>query len=232
MANSTNFLFAITTVLTLVLFYFAVKDAALDHAKTTARNVFFGMSAWLILQAALALADVYNTDTQTVPPKLALFGVLPTLFLFLGLFFTEKGRVFIDALSLQRLTFLNIVRIPVEIVLYGLFLQKTVPELMTFAGRNFDILAGLTAPMMTYFVFVKPKLSKKTLLIWNVLALGLLLNIVVNAVLSAPTPLQQFGFEQPNTAILNFPISWLPTFVVPVVLFGHLVSIRRLMTES
>ena len=107
-----------------------------------------------------------------------------------------------------------------------------VPELMTFEGRNFDILAGITAPFMAYFVFEKKKLGRQTLLIWNFICLGLLANIVINALLSAPFPFQQFAFEQPNIAILNFPFSWLPTFVVPMVLFGHLVSIRQLIKNG
>jgi hypothetical protein len=120
----------------------------------------------------------------------------------------------------------------VELVLFWLFLNNTVPELMTFTGRNFDILAGITAPSVAYFGLQKSKLSRQIILIWNVLCLGLLLNIIVNALLSAPSPFQQFAFEQPNLALANFPFSWLPTFIVPIVLLGHLVSIRRLLKPA
>ena len=64
------------------------------------------------------------------------------------------------------------------------------------------------------------------------MCLGLLANIVVNALLSTPTPIQKFAFDQPNIAILNFPFSWLPTFIVPIVLFGHLASIRQLFKQN
>jgi hypothetical protein len=100
---------------------------------------------------------------------------------------------------------------------------------MTFEGRNFDILAGITAPIIAYFSLKKVKLSRNVVLVWNIICLGLLINIVVNGFLSAPSPLQQLAFDQPNIAILNFPFSWLPTFIVPLVLFGHLVSIRQLL---
>ncbi|MDZ7899625.1 MAG: hypothetical protein U5N85_16590 [Arcicella sp.] len=71
-------------------------------------------------------------------------------------------------------------------------------------------------------------MSKKTLLAWNVICLILLLNIVINAAPSAPLPIQQFAFDQPNIAILYFPFNLLPSVVVPLVLFSHLVAIRRL----
>lgn len=63
----------------------------------------------------------------------------------------------------------------------------------------------------------------------NIICLGLLFNIIVNALFSAPSPIQKFAFEQPNIAILYFPFSLLPTFIVPIVLLGHLVSIRQLL---
>lgn len=135
-------------------------------------------------------------------------------------------------MNLKTLTLVHIVRIPVEIVLYWLFLYEKVPELMTFEGRNFDILAGLTAPIVYYFGFVKKKLDRKFIVIWNGLGLLLLMNIVINAILSAPLPFQQFAFDQPNIAIFYFPFIWLPTFIVPVVLFAHMVAIQRLFKKE
>jgi hypothetical protein len=67
------------------------------------------------------------------------------------------------------------------------------------------------------------------MLTWHLAALGLLLTIVVLALLSAPTPLQQLAFEQPNVAVMQFPFVWLPVFVVPVVAFTHVVALRRLL---
>ncbi|MFY7909091.1 MAG: hypothetical protein ACOVO2_06045, partial [Emticicia sp.] len=79
------------------------------------------------------------------------------------------------------------------------------------------------------FVFVKKTLSHKILLSWNIMCLLLLINIVFNALLASPVPFQQFAFEQPNIAILYFPYNLLPSMVVPLVLFSHLVAIRRLL---
>jgi len=103
---------------------------------------------------------------------------------------------------------------------------------MTFEGRNFDILAGLSTPFIAYFGFTKKTIGRKFLLAWNIICLLLLLNIVVNAILSAPFVFQQFAFDQPNIAILYFPFVWLPGFIVPVVLFSHLVLIRRLSKSN
>jgi hypothetical protein len=132
-------------------------------------------------------------------------------------------------MPLKEITYLNIIRIPVELVLVMLYMHHAIPRLMTFEGRNFDIISGITAPFIAYFGVTKKRLGYPFILVWNFICLGLLLNIVVNALLSAPFPYQKFAFDQPNIAIINFPFSWLPTFIVPVVLLGHLASIRIIL---
>jgi len=209
--------FGLTTLLTLVLFY---------KATNRSKTAFIVLLFWLSLQTIVALTDFY-TITDTIPPRFLLL-VMPPILLIVVLFATAKGRSFIDSFDIKALTILHIVRVPVEIVLFWLFIYKVVPELMTFEGRNFDIVSGITAPLIYYFGFVLKRLNKNIIILWNVLCLILLLNIVLNAVFSAPFPFQKFAFDQPNIAILYFPFIWLPTFIVPVVLFAHLVSIRQL----
>jgi hypothetical protein len=124
------------------------------------------------------------------------------------------------------LTFLHIVRFPVELVLYWLFIYNQIPEVMTFEGRNFDILSGLSAPFIAYWAYVKRNLDRKWIILWNVICLVLLINIVTTAILSAPTPLQQIEFDHPNKGVFYFPFIWLPCMIVPLVLLSHILCIR------
>ena len=213
-----SIIFGLTTILTVGLFY-----KATSNSKVT----LLILLTWLALQTFIGLAGFY-TVTDTIPPRFLLL-VLPPIFFIIGLFVTLKGRQFIDSLDTKTLTILHTVRIPVEIVLFWLFVNKTVPELMTFEGRNFDILSGLTAPIIFYFGFIRKQLDRKIILIWNFICLGLLINIVVNAILSAPFPFQKFAFDQPNIAVLYFPFNWLPSCVVPLVLLSQLATIRQIL---
>lgn len=219
--------FGLTTVATLLLFYWTIRNSKAETIQIKSTSILIGLTIWLVIQAIFSLKNIYSTDTNSFPPKIMLFGILPTILVIVILFTTQKGRQFIDSLPLKNLTYLNVVRVPVEIVLFWLFLQKAIPELMTFEGRNFDIIAGITAPIIAYFGLSKNKFKRQSILIWNFICLALLINIVVNALFSVPSPIQKFAFDQPNIAILNFPFSWLPTFIVPIVLFGHLCSIRQ-----
>lgn len=224
--------FGLTTVATVLLFIWTIRNSNSERIRKLSIPIIIGLILWLAIQTILTRNNVYSTDTDSLPPKIMLFGILPAFFTILFLFTTQKGRLFIDGLPLENITYLNIVRIPVEIVLYWLFIYKTIPELMTFEGRNFDIIAGISAPMIAYWGFAKAKLNKQIILVWNFIGLGLVLNIVLNAFFSAPSPLQKFAFDQPNIAILYFPFIWLPTCVVPIIIFGHLTSIRQLMKKN
>lgn len=213
-------IFGLTTLLTILLFYKAANNS---------KPTLIALLLWIVVQGLIAYSGFYAV-TDTIPPRFPLLIIIPTIVI-IGFFVTAKGKEYIDNLDITTLTLLHTVRIPVEIVLFWLFLNKTVPELMTFEGRNFDILSGLTAPVIYYFGYVKKITSNKIILIWNFICLLLLSNIVTNAALSAPSLIQIFAFDQPNIAILYFPFNWLPSCVVPIVLFSHLVSIRKILKE-
>ncbi|MBK8340301.1 MAG: hypothetical protein IPK99_10090 [Flavobacteriales bacterium] len=186
--------------------------------------------AWLVLQAALAIPGFY-TVTNTLPPRMAL-ALGPPLVVLVAMFLIPSGRTWMDALDLRMLTWLHVVRVPVEWGLHALFVQGLVPEIMTYEGRNFDVLSGLSAPLVAWLAFRNSRVDRTLLLVWNLVCLGLVINIVFYGVLSVPTPLQQFGFEQPNVGLLYFPFIWLPAFIVPVVLFAHVVVLRRLLIRA
>ncbi len=191
-------------------------------------QVAVGLTGWLALQAALSLNGFYLM-TKTLPPRF-LFAVGPPLLVIAGLFVLRRNAL--AQLPLGGLTRWHMVRVPVEITLWQLAQHKLVPQLMTFEGRNFDILAGLTAPLIYWLAWRAGTFRRGLLAVWNVLALGLLTNIVINAVLSLPYPMQQFGFDQPNRAVLYFPFIWLPALIVPTALFCHLASLWQLWASG
>jgi hypothetical protein len=210
-------------LITLFTYYWLVKQ--LHASKRIATLV----AIWLVLQAILGQTGFYEVN-NTTPPRFILMVMPPMLFIII-LFNTKKGKAYIDSLNIEKLTLLHIVRIPVEMVLFALFTVKLVPQLMTFEGANFDIFSGLSAMLVYFLMLNKDKATKKMLIIWNVVCLILLLVIVAIAILSAQTPFQQLAFEQPNIGVLYFPFNWLPSFIVPVVLFGHMAALRKLLFQ-
>lgn len=223
--------FGLITAATYLMYILIINKSTYLSAKGK-MVVYLLMFIWLIFQGVLAGKDIYSTNLQSFPPKLFLLGILPPILLIIILMITKGGKKFIDSLPLKEVTYLNTVRIFVELVLFALFINKAVPKIMTFEGGNLDILSGLSAPVVAYFVFSKTPFKPRLLLVWNIICLLLLTNVVSKALLSAPFPVQKLAFDQPNWAILIFPFVWLPTFIVPLVLFGHVASLRRLIGKN
>jgi hypothetical protein len=224
--------FGLITLFILILINWIVQGSNSKSVQRQSIRINMVLGIWLVIQTLFTINHVYTDDTDSIPPKLAILGMIPTIMMILLIFISPSGRRAIDSLPPMRITYLNTIRIPVELILYALFLHKAIPESMTFAGCNLDILAGITAPFVAYYGFKKQKFNSRVILIWNIMSLALLINIIIIALLSAPTPFQQFAFEQPNIAILHFPFSWLPTFIVPIVILGHLISIRYFLLNQ
>jgi len=184
------------------------------------------LSTWLLVTGVLAWNGFY-LNTEARPPRF-MFTIAPMLLMILWLV-TGKRQAISLAIPLRTLMLIHIIRIPVEFVLLQLYHEGKIPLLMTFEGRNFDILSGITAPIIYWLAVNQKKVNKKLLVAWNIAALLLLLNIVINAALSVPTPFQQFAFDQPDVAVLMFPYVWLPSVVVPIVLYAHVVSLMKLI---
>ena len=128
-------------------------------------------------------------------------------------------------------TLLHTVRLPIEIILFKLYLNKTIPQLMTFEGRNFDIVIGITAPIVGY-LYLKKRISKIKLIAWNIIGIFFVCFILINGILSSELPFQQFAFDQPNRAVNFFPFTLLPAVIIPIVIWTHITDIIKLSIDK
>lgn len=181
-----------------------------------------------ITAVSLTSMSGYFENTKVFPPRFLLV-ILPAIGLSVFLYHKLKKA----SLKQSFLLAVHILRLPIELVLYQLFLNKQIPVLMTFRGWNFDILMGISAfLLLLYFLITRKNPGHSFLIAWNISGILLLTTIVCIAVLSSPLPIQQFGFEQPNIALLKFPFALLPAYVVPVVFVSHVLVLKNLVTRA
>lgn len=214
--------FILTTCLTMGFLFVALKISS----RPVHKSIYPIIIVWTVLQAILGWQGFYR-DFDAWPPRFLLAIGPPNLLI---LYLLIRHQRVLCALPLRLLTFIHIIRIPVEVILFGLYQEGHIPRLMTYEGNNFDIIAGMTGPLMALIAF-RGSVNKRLLFYWNLIGLGLLLNIVIHAVLSAPFPFQQMAFERPNVAVFYFPFILLPAVVVPIVLFSHLTSLLHLIRK-
>lgn len=213
-------LFIVTTLLTLSIFHFTLEKSS----KLTLSLVLIG-----IIQCALAYWGFY-LDFESMPPRFPLV-LLPTIIV---LAIDAKSRIKTLGSStrdLSKTTLIHSIRIIVEIILFQLFVYKAISELMTFEGLNFDIIMGLTAPIAA-LLYHKNILKDRGLQLWNIIGIIFLIIIISISILCLPTPFQQLSLEQPNLAISYAPFILLPSIVVPVVLYTHILDIIYLKQRN
>lgn len=188
------------------------------------------LGAWLSYAAVLAGTGILR-QFDALPPRLLLI-LLPPLLLAVALCRRASVGRLLDATPAAGLVYVQAFRILMEIILWLLFRAGLIPVQMTFEGRNWDILVGLSAPVVAYMCFTRRAWPLRVALLWNLAGLALLLNIVVVAVLSVPLPFRVFLNEPANTIVADFPFVWLPAFVVPLAMCCHLLSLRQLQRRG
>lgn len=173
-------------------------------------------ATFLLVTGGLALTGAFAH--VSLPPPLLVIVVLSvsasSVWLYRG-----DWRV----LPIRLLVGFQAFRILVELLIHEGVMEGVAPPQLTWTGRNWDMLVGLTALLLVPFAV---KLPRWALLIWNTLGLGLLLNVVIVGILSLPLPIQQF---HPDNGWLGFfPFHWLPLVLVHVAVLGHVGLYKRL----
>jgi hypothetical protein len=189
-----------------------------------------GFLCWFACTGILA-ANGFFLEFKAMPPRM-LVVLLPPLMFIISLTFTPAFTQLLKLIPPAWLIATQSFRVLMEIILWMAFLDNIIPVQMTFEGHNFDILVGLTAPLIAYFCFIKKSWPHQLAVIWNILGLLLLANIVVVSILSAPVPFRVFMNEPANTFIAHLPFVWLPSFVVPVAYWMHILSLKQLLMKS
>ena len=189
-----------------------------------APTVAAGMLVWLGIAAALAQSGVLAVWTALPPrwPLLPLTALVTSVLL--GL--TPTFRRIMAELPPWQPVALQSFRVAVELAFWRLHAEGAAPAQVTFEGRNFDALVGLTAPLVAAglaFGWVGPRLT----IAWNLFGLAMLVNAIGTVATSTPGPLHLNWAGEPFTAIAAWPVVWIPALLAPVGIYLHVVSIRQ-----
>jgi hypothetical protein len=183
------------------------------------------VAAWLAMTGALGVGGFF-ADFASFPPRMPLFVIVQFAGL-VWLIFYSPWRKALLAIPQSWLVGFQTFRIGVELALSSLALHWVLPLEMSYHGRNFDILTGLSAPVAVYCL--RRYGAGRWLVAWNLAGLALVTWVVAHGLLSAPYPMQMLHFTVDNAGIAEFPVCWLPFFLVPVAYALHFISLRSLL---
>jgi hypothetical protein len=227
--------FILLTVASFTLLFLEIKKAVnrtewSSSWKTKFTSFFLvGLITWALFVSIWSISE--RMGNFSIFP----FNMMPILAVpliaILSFTFSKTGREILVHIPTQNILRLQAFRFFVELLLLALYLESQAPLQMTFEGKNWDILSGISAPIIAFLVS-RGKISKTGLVIWNIVCLALLVNILTIAILSMPTPLRTFFNEPSNTIVTQFPVSWLPGLLVPLAYGLHFISLKQLFIKT
>ena len=188
------------------------------------------ISVWLVISALTALNGTLH-DFTTTPPRLLLV-VIPPVLAIIYISSSKRINAIIKEIPPEWFLYIQSFRVLMEVLLWLLFLKNIIPVQMTFEGINYDILIGLSAPLVAYYALSVNKWPRITALLWNLAGLLLVTNIFLVAMLSTPSPMRQFFNEPAKTLVAYFPFVWIPAFIVPFAYLMHVLSIKQLLKSN
>jgi hypothetical protein len=184
-----------------------------------------GLAVWIAYGGVIGYTGVM-ANVSTLPPGL-FYMLAPIIMLAVFMARSRVGETIALSFPLWLLMGMESFRLIVEVFLHQLWLDGQLPKMLTYQGANFDILIGISAPVVAWLL-ISRRISNRMALVWNAIGIAMLANVAVRAVLTSPGPLHFISAEVPNVAIGTFPFTYIPGLMVPLALMLHVLSIRAL----
>jgi small-conductance mechanosensitive channel len=166
-------------------------------------------------------------DRRPPPFAFLVFGIVAFSAL---IAFSGVGRRLARFVPLWALVAVQAFRLPLELAMHAMSDRGIMPGIMSYSGRNFDIVTGASA-IVVALLTASGLGGRRLVMIWNIAGLALLTNVVIVAILATPA-IRYFGDQQLNVWVTYPPFVWLPAVLVLAALAGHLVIFRALSARA
>lgn len=183
-----------------------------------------GIAVWMGFTGAVSASGVLESDG--VPPRAMVFLMFTNVAMAVFAF-SRAGTRLAHGLPVAALVGFQAFRLPLELVLHRWYEQGTLPIQMTYESNNIDIVSGILGLVVGVYLWRRGPVRA---LVWafNIIGLGLLINVGTVAVLSSPFPFRVFTNDPAVQLIFHFPYGWIVPMCVGPALAGHLLVFRWL----
>ncbi|MCI0482365.1 MAG: hypothetical protein L0213_12365 [Candidatus Dadabacteria bacterium] len=186
------------------------------------KKVLIIVIAWLLAALIAGASGLFTTLVPPFPQAVLLGLVIVQLLVFA---FTPGFRDWCLSVDVRALVLFHLTRF-VGIYFLILYSQGRLPFDFAVPGGWGDI--AVAAGVVILVLFVKPagKTGWALYLLWNVLGFIDILYVVVTAA--------RLAFSEPGSMseMLKLPLNLLLTFVVPIIIFTHIVIFTRLFRSA
>ncbi len=189
-------------------------------------TVWFVLSSWFLAALAGSLLGAFQAGNRP-PIPLGLMAVVPVVAFLIAYRSSEPFRRFVLGTNPRWLTFAQSWRV-MGVVFLILYFRGLLPGLFALPAGLGDMTIGLTAPLVARAVS-SPSASLRTRIIaWNLGGILDLVTAVTLGVLNTPSPIGILASGVNTRLMGSFPLSLIPTFLVPLFLIFHLITLIHL----
>lgn len=185
------------------------------------------LAAWFALVLMIGSTGALDPVRGLGVPALGLTVMLPLAALVCAFFVVPSIRNAMLATPLPALVAVNAIRV-LGVTFLSLYAAGRLPAPFAQSAGWGDIFAGVTALPLAWALTRFGARVRPLALLWNTIGIADLVAAVGLGALSAPGPLQVF-IGPPTSAIMTT-LPWLiiPGFIVPILMFVHVVIFHRL----
>lgn len=189
------------------------------------------LAAWFVLVLAIGAGGALDPTRGFGVPALGLTVALPVAALVGAFFASGSIRTAMLATPLPALVAVNTIRV-LGVIFVLLYARGELPAPFAPSAGWGDIFIGVTALPLAWAVMRFGPRVRPLAFAWNVVGIADLVNAIALGALSAPGPLQ--AFVGPPTSAIMTTLPWLiiPGFLVPSLMFIHVVIFHRLASAE
>lgn len=184
--------------------------------------------AWFFLVLGLALAGVFFAGSSQPPLALGAAVVLPVVLFLLVYSFSSGFRQFARSISPTTLVMLQFYR-TLGIVFIILTSRQQLPSQFALPAGLGDVTIGLLAPLVALIWSAGSRAGRFVFILWNILGLADLVMAISLGTTTGPGGIISTSI---STSLMTvFPLSLIPTFLVPISIILHILALQNLRTE-
>jgi hypothetical protein len=181
---------------------------------------------WFALAVVLGSSGVYRGTSARLPT--IEFGILiPILIGCVAIWRSSALSRLIDAIPRHWIIAVQAYRVEGVIFLL-LYATNLLPGVFALPAGAGDMATGLMGLVIGINAARGRQLRPRTVLMWNLFGIADLIVALTMGFLTSPSPLQSFAFDHPNQLISVLPLVLIPTFLVPLAILLHIISLVQL----
>ncbi len=181
---------------------------------------------WFFLALIGSLLGVFKGHPSQPPLLLGIAVVLPVLVFVVAWSGSTSIQRLVLSLDMRTITRLQSGRV-FGVVFLTLYALGLLPGILALPAGLGDVAIGLTAPLVASVLVSRARYRLGLLAVWNILGMLDLLVAVSLAILTSRSTLGLLAGTTSSALVVAFPLSLIPTFLVPVYFILHLIALDR-----